>query len=148
MWVGQTLFYPVVAMIKISIVLFNRRLTGLTSHKWMIVHNTFLCLLVCYMFITIFINVYLCVPHPKNDQLLYLGKMQTPPRWIRTAAIVPAFSAIHLAFDFALLSVPLIVLYQLKMSLSKKIRLCFLFSIGLVSTRKRIFSIRLVVWEC
>lgn len=145
MWVNQTLFYPVVAMIKISIVLFNRRLTGLTSRKWMIVHNTFLFLLVCYIIITIFINVYICVPHPKNNQPLYIGKMQTPPRWIKREALIPAFSAIHLMFDFALLSVPLIVLSRMKMSLSKKIRLCFLFSIGSVSTSKRTFSSWLVV---
>lgn len=100
----------------------------------MVVHNTLLCLLVCYIIITISINVSICVPRPKNLEALHIGKMKAPPRWMKSEAIVPAFSAIHIVFDFALLSVPLIVLYQMKMSLSKKIRLCFLFSIGSVST--------------
>jgi hypothetical protein len=46
MWTGQITFYPTIAIIKIYIVLFNRRLTGLTSCKWMIFHNTLLCPLV------------------------------------------------------------------------------------------------------
>lgn len=134
MWVGQAVFYPVVAMIKISIVLFNRRLTGLTSRRWMIIHNTLLVMLVCYIIITIFINVFICTPHPKNFEMLYIGKMEKPPHWMKSKPIVPSFSAFHIVFDFLLLSVPLVVLYRMKMSLSRKVRLCFLFSIGAVST--------------
>ena len=131
------MFYPTVAMIKISIVLFNRRLTGMTSRKWMIFHNTLLCLLVLYAVITILINVFICIPFPKDFQILNIGRMNKPPRWINQKPVVPAFSAIHIAFDFILLSVPLIVLSRMKMAFSKKVRLLFLFSIGAVSTGKQ-----------
>ncbi|KAL2036498.1 hypothetical protein N7G274_010764 [Stereocaulon virgatum] len=134
MWAGQILFYPTVALIKISIVLFNRRLTGLTSRKWMIFHNTLLCLLVLYAVITILINVFICIPLPTGLEILSIGRMSKPPRWINQKPLVPAFSAIHIAFDFILLLVPLMVLSRMKMAFAKKARLLFLFSIGVIST--------------
>ena len=44
-----------------------------------------------------------------------------------------ALSVVHIALDFALLSVPLIVLWKIKMSTAKKLRIGFLFSVGAVS---------------
>ena len=44
-----------------------------------------------------------------------------------------ALSIVHIAFDFVLLSVPLIVLWKIKMSAAKKLRVSFLFSVGAIS---------------
>ncbi len=56
----EILFLVSVGLVKVSITLFNRRLTGLTSKRWMIAHNVFLCLLVCYLLIVVFTNVFFC----------------------------------------------------------------------------------------
>ncbi|KAL9039081.1 MAG: hypothetical protein Q9214_005022 [Letrouitia sp. 1 TL-2023] len=53
---------------------------------------------------------------------------------LHTHSITDISAAVHIALEWTLLAVPLIVLYKLeKMSLSKKIRIGMLFSIGLVA---------------
>lgn len=123
-----------VGLVKISITLFNRRLTGLTSSRWMIAHNIFLCLLVCYLIIAVCLDVFTCI-HPVGIQfdLLHYGSLKTPPKCINPNGVGIALSVIHITFDFALLSVPLIILSKIKMSTAKKLRVGFLFSVGSIS---------------
>lgn len=56
------MFFAASTLIKISMTLFNRRLTGLTSPRWQVVHYAFLALLVVWFFITLFINIFQCQP--------------------------------------------------------------------------------------
>lgn len=56
------MFFAASTLIKISMTLFNRRLTGMTSDRWQIVHYSFLTLLVIWFFITLFINIFQCTP--------------------------------------------------------------------------------------
>lgn len=134
-WVAmvQILFFVSVGLVKVSITLFNRRLTGLTSRRWMIAHNVFLCLIVCYILIVIFTNFFFCHPARVHFSLVAYGSNPTPPVCLNGKVLPVFLSVVHILFDFALLSVPLIVLWKIQMSTSKKIRLCFLFSIGSVS---------------
>ena len=120
-------------MIKISITLFNRRLTGLTSRRWMMAHYTFLFLLICYIIITLFLEMFKCHPAASHYSLIRIGQVENSVQCLQFSDIGIALSAVHVAFDFALLSVPLIILYKIKMNLAKKIRLAILFSIGSVS---------------
>lgn len=120
-------------MIKVSITLFNRRLTGLTSQRWMIAHYTFLFLLVCYIIIALFVEIFKCIPPGAHYSMIRFGEGVKPLRCLDWENVGIAFSSIHVTFDFALLSVPLIILYKIKMDRSKKIRLAFLFSVGAVS---------------
>ena len=120
-------------LIKISITLFNRRLTGLTSERWMMAHYTFLFLLVCYIIISLCTNLFGCSPAVSLYNLEAIGKVQKPIKCFDPNTLGIALSTVHVVFDFALLSVPMIVLYKIKMSLEKKIRLGFLFSVGTMS---------------
>lgn len=120
-------------MIKISITLFNRRLTGLTSRRWMIAHYTFLFLLVCYIIATLFLEMFKCHPAASHYSLIRVGQVADRMRCWHSNDIAIGLSSVHVAFDFALLSVPLIVLYKIKMDVAKKIRLAVLFSVGSVS---------------
>ena len=61
------------------------------------------------------------------------GANLTPPVCLNGKALPIFLSVMHILFDFALLSVPLFVLWKTQMSTSKKLKLCFLFSIGSVS---------------
>ena len=124
------LFYITVGLIKISIALFNRRLTGLTSRKWMIFHNTMLGLIVSFIVTAIFLELLKCRPLMKSWDLKAYGKTQ---KCIGVAQFGLALNIIHCLLDFALLSVPVIVFCKMKMNMSKRIRLIALFSIGCVS---------------
>ena len=101
-------------MIKISITLFNRRLTGLTSQKWMMAHYIFLFLLVCYIVITLFLEMFKCHPAASHYSLIKIGKVENSVQCLHFSIIGISLSAVHVAFDFALLSVPLIILYKIK----------------------------------
>ncbi|KAL8742698.1 MAG: hypothetical protein Q9190_004866 [Brigantiaea leucoxantha] len=133
--IGQTFYYPVLAVIKISITLFNRRLTGLTSRNWMIFHNVFLALCVIFGVSSIFVNIFQCRPALPNFDLAILGGWDLDQQQCihDSNNIVVAFSAIHSAMDFVLLAIPIYILFQMQMSPGKKIRLAFLFSVGFVS---------------
>ena len=99
----------------------------------MIAHNIFLVLLVGYMLSSTFTVTFAC-SHPFVGMgLVKVGHLSEPQKCINENTMGTALSALHSAFDFALLTVPLITLYQLQMSLPKKMRLMFLFSIGSVS---------------
>lgn len=130
---SEILFFVSVGLVKVSIVLFNRRLTGLTSRRWMFAHNVLLCLIVCYILVVIFTNFFFCRPARVHFSMVAYGSNPTPPVCLN-GKILPVFlSVMHILFDFALLSVPLVVLWKIQMDTSKKIKLCFLFSIGSVS---------------
>lgn len=131
--IAELIFWITVGLIKVSITLFNRRLTGLTSRRWMIAHNVFLVLLVCYIVIALFVSLFECSPATSQYSLIRLGKIAKPAKCLNFNTIGIVLSSFHVVFDFALLSVPLIILYKINMNLSKKIRLAFLFSIGSIS---------------
>ena len=126
------MFYPIVGLISISITLFNRRLTGLTSKRWMIAHNIFLTILAIYIVVSILVILFGCLP-PAHVSLISIGKLAKTPKCMNINTLGTSLSAFHVAFDFALLTVPLIVLYNMNMSNVKKLRLAFLFSVGSVS---------------
>ena len=121
-----------VGPVKISIALFNRRLTGLTTKRWMRAHNIFLALLVSYVIAAVFICVFDCVPF-ENFSMAQIGKAAEPQRCLDLNTMNLALASIHIATDFSLLCVPIIVLYKMQMSVTKKLRLGFLFSIGSVA---------------
>ena len=127
------LFYIAVGLIKISIALFNRRLTGLTSRKWMIFHNIMLGLLVSYIISAILLEVFKCHPVLTSWDLKGYGIKEQPVSCIPVTKYGLPLNIIHVILDFALLSVPVIVFCRMKMNMSKRIRLIFLFSIGCVS---------------
>ena len=123
-----------VGLIKVSIVFFNRRLTGLTSRRWMIAHYVFLALVVGFMITALFSELFQCTgPVNLKFSPLAKGRHPTPNKCINGNKLGYGLAIIHSTFDFALLTVPLIVLYSMKLSTGTKIRLAFLFSIGSVS---------------
>ena len=129
--VKQILFFVSAGLIKISISLFNRRLTGLSSQKWMYAHNVFLFLVISYTIIAIFATSLQCTPYGTQFSLIRIGQVSV--KCIDGKRLLDSLLIIHVVFDFALLSVPLLVLYKIRMNVSRKIRLAFLFSVGSIS---------------
>lgn len=81
----------------------------------------------------IFANIFSCNPPALDFRLSVLGASKVPHKCVNNNTVTLPLSVLHIVFDFALLSVPLVVLYRVQMSLSKKIRMCILFSVGAIS---------------
>lgn len=123
-----------VGLIKISIIFFNRRLTGLTSRRWMFAHYGFLILVVIFMIFALFMEIFQCTGPPElKFSLIAKGRYPNTSKCLDGNKLGYSLAIVHSTFDFALLTVPLIVLYQMQMSTKKKIKLGFLFSIGALS---------------
>ena len=134
--IGTLWFWVAVCAIKVSIVLFNRRLTGLTSRPWMIAHYSFLAVITGFLIAAIFTSIFRCTgPVEATFSVITLGK--NPPterKCLDQNKLGYGLAIVHSALDFALLTVPIIVLYQMKrISIGKKIRLGFLFAVGAIS---------------
>ena len=129
----KTVFFVSVGLVKMSITLFNMRLTGLTSRKWMMAHWTFFAILVVYTLTALFINVFQCKPPQAHWDLIYAGKLPDPPTCLTATFVSSLLSTWHVVMDFCLLTVPIIVLWKLQIKWSTKIRLYIVFSVGSMS---------------
>ena len=127
------IFFLAVATIKMSIVMFNMRLTGLTSHKWMIAHWTFFGTLIVYWLTAFFMVTFQCSPPSAGFNSVAAGKLNSPPKCISETTLGDILSSWHVASDFCLLSVPVIVLWKVRMPWPRKARLFAVFSVGAMS---------------
>lgn len=128
------MFYvPAVCLVKIFITLFNRRITGLTSRIWRNINGVLFCIIVFYM---IGYELYLALRCPGRRQSpLQIGKRELDVscpvyQSKRLSLFAGSFQVI---LDFCLLSTPIIVLWKIKMSWSKKVRPLIIFLLGSIS---------------
>ena len=129
-------YYCTVTMIKVSICLFNLRLTGVTSRAWRIYHYVILACLAGFALGVILMYTASCNPPMVRFSLSDFGRrdyMTKCNRAITSSEPNTIISVLHVVFDLFLLPVPLIVIWRLQMAISQRIRLVFLFSIGLLS---------------
>ncbi|KAI4213158.1 MAG: hypothetical protein LQ349_009295 [Xanthoria aureola] len=132
--IRSIIFYEAVAFIKMSIIAFNMRLTGLTSRRWMIVHWTLLSLMVVFAILPIFFGVFLVDPPRARFDLVFAGKLDTPPTMaIDVSATSYTLIGIHVTSDVLLLGFFGIVLRKLQMSWTTKLRLFLVFAFGALS---------------
>ncbi|KAI9676810.1 MAG: hypothetical protein M1817_006649 [Caeruleum heppii] len=140
--IGQTVFFLASGFIKISIALFNRRLTGIASKKWLYIHNTILVILVIYMIASFCLNLFGCKPY---DVRFDMRKWAVYDK-VTCAENFPtqqALNTFHGVTDVVLFVVPVIVVSRLQMSWGKKLRLSLVFAVGLVSLTAAIMRIYL-----
>jgi hypothetical protein len=122
-----------------SIVMFNRRLTSMTSSRWMIAHWIFFGLLIAYTTSALFMIIFQCNPQKANFDLIAAGKLSSAPKCISEDQIGISLSTIHVVMDFCLLSVPIMVLWRVQMPLATKIRFFIVFVIGAMSCIGSVF---------
>ncbi|KAF2145321.1 uncharacterized protein K452DRAFT_220412 [Aplosporella prunicola CBS 121167] len=135
-WLGvvcKILFFTSVGIIKISITLFNRRLTGMASRIWRIINDVFLVMLIAYTILALFWTCFQCTPPPAMWDKAYSGRLARPASCYSTSLLSNVLSTLHVIMDFCLLMTPIIVLWKVKLPKSTKIRLYFVFSTGAVS---------------
>ncbi|KAL1651895.1 hypothetical protein SLS58_000018 [Diplodia intermedia] len=135
-WLGvvcKILFFTSVGIIKISITLFNRRLTSMTSPIWRYFNDFFLFLLTAYTLLALFWTCFQCDPPAAMWDKIYSGKLAAMPTCWSTKVISNVLSIMHVVMDFCLLTTPIIVLWKVKLPTGTKIRLYVVFSMGAVS---------------
>jgi hypothetical protein len=130
---SKLVFFVAVGIVKMSITMFNMRLTGLTSRKWMIAHWVFFGLLVAYTLAALLLNVFQCNPPKANFDYIAAGKMNSRAKCLTNSQVGAALSPVHVAMDFCLLAVPIIVLWKVQTSWATKFRFYIVFSIGAMS---------------
>lgn len=126
-------FYVALGFVKLSITSFNMRLTGLSSRKWMFAHWTFFGILTVYILCTILLVTLHCNPVSAGFNTIATGKLSVPPRCLSEPAMIDPLSIWHVAMDFCLLAVPVLVLWKVLIPRATKIRLFLLFSVGAIS---------------
>lgn len=130
----SAMFYAAIAFIKMSIIAFNMRLTGLTSRRWMIVHWSLFGFMIVFALLAFFLNVFMYDPVRARYDLVFAGKMDTAPKLVvNRLAVGYTLISIHIASDIILLSFFGIVLWKLQMSWAVKFRLFLIFAVGILS---------------
>ena len=122
--------------VKISIVLQNRRITGLTSKLWQIVHWTYLFTFITLLPLLTFLTALPCKPIAALYSLEAIGQMADPAniKCLELGNIELAARILHAVTDWLLVPIPLIIIWQLQMPLGRKIRIMFVFCLGLTSS--------------
>ena len=108
----------------------------MTSRSWKIAHWFYLALLACLMPICVFLNMFPCSPVASNYTLRSIASLPDPRvvKCLNLKAVSLTTRTLHIVTDWLLVPVPLIIIYRLQMPLKKKLRLGFVFSVGIISS--------------
>lgn len=123
-------FFVCVGIVKMSITIFNLRLTSMSSKKWKVANWTFFTLCLLYTLIAFFLNIFQCIPPGASFDLLISAKSDKPPKCLGFPEMTTILRTINIILDYCLLTVPIIVLSKVQMSWKKKARLIALFCVG------------------
>ncbi|KAH7392175.1 hypothetical protein DE146DRAFT_132968 [Phaeosphaeria sp. MPI-PUGE-AT-0046c] len=129
---AATVFYVYVGIVKMSIALFNIRLTTLTTRLWKYVNWIFLAVCTAYTFVALFLNVFKCRPQYASFNLLRIAESGNVPKCLSVNSM-NSILRLNLALDFTALAIPVIVLWKVQLSWKKKARIFGVLSIGLIA---------------
>lgn len=126
-------FFLAVAGIKLSIVFFYMRLSGVTSKKWMICHWTLAIILILYSIVTVLISVFNCTPLFVNWDIERMSRLKEPPACLDSSKIIAGLSVIHVLTDLSLLAVPIFLLWKAQVKRTVKLRIWLVGIVGATS---------------
>ncbi|KAI8935062.1 hypothetical protein NX059_007660 [Plenodomus lindquistii] len=129
---ATTVFYVYVGVVKMSIALFNIRLTTLTTTFWKTINWTFFMICTAYTFTALFLNVFKCNPQYASFDLLRIAESGKVPKCLSVNSM-NSILRLNLALDFTALVIPVIVIWKVQLSWKKKARIFGLLSIGLIA---------------
>ncbi|KAF3009722.1 hypothetical protein E8E13_009078 [Curvularia kusanoi] len=129
---ASTVFYVYVGLVKMSIALFNVRLTTLTTRLWKYINWAFFAVCTAYTFTAYFLNIFKCTPQYAGFNLLRIAQSGKVPECLSTNSM-NGILRLNLALDFTALAIPVIVLWKVQLSWRKKARIFGLLSIGLIA---------------
>ncbi|APA15264.1 hypothetical protein sscle_14g100340 [Sclerotinia sclerotiorum 1980 UF-70] len=127
---SKTFFFVSAGVVKISICLFNRRLTAMTTRRWLWFNNAFLVVLVVFILVSLFWTIFSCNPVWGGWDAIRLGREGVVAKCFPVSTLGSVLSTVHVVTDFGLLAVPLIVLWKVKMGWRTRGRLYVVFAVG------------------
>lgn len=128
--VASQLYYAGVGLIQMSITLFLRRIAHQAFLPWRIFCDVLVASLTVYVLYALFSTSLFCTPIKAGWSMFVRGELDEPATCIDTYNNAKALSIIHLVQGAILLASPVIMLWKVRMSLSKKIRLFAFWFIG------------------
>lgn len=120
------------ALIKTSLTLFIRRLIDRTSRNWRWLCDFFLATLAIYIIGATFWFCFSCDPPRSQWDKWYSGQLEEPATCINTAVQGQVLNIVHVVQGVILLSSPVVILWKVKMDIKKKMRLFFIWAVGLL----------------
>lgn len=120
------------ALIKLSLTLFIRRLADRASKAWRWFCDFFLFTLVAYILIAIFWFSFSCEPPRAQWDKWYSGTLETPTTCLDTTLQGEALNVAHVVQGAILLLSPVVILWNVTMEWKKKFRLFAIWGVGLL----------------
>ena len=130
--IDGAIFFCAIIFANFSVLAFHMRLTGSASTKWRIVHWTVFVILVLYLIANVGVDLAVCNPPIASLDIVHRGRYPNA-KCLNGPLSGSAPSIAHIVIDFLLFIMTATVLVQTQLSLKVKIRLCFIFSIGLLT---------------
>lgn len=121
-----------VALVKISLTLFIRRLADRASKAWRWFCDFFLFTLVAYIVVAIFWFSFTCDPPRAQWDKWYSGSLVVPTTCIDSTLQGEALNVAHVVQGAILLTSPVVILWNVTMEWKKKLRLFFIWGVGLL----------------
>ncbi|KAL4757184.1 uncharacterized protein BDW70DRAFT_163776 [Aspergillus foveolatus] len=138
-----TLVYvPMVFVIKLALLAVMLRIFAPDRHKVMIVYGTIVVLLLYYI-PALFIKIFFCKP----ISTYWLGAEVTGGACLDQRKVIIADATISMLSDFWILVLPIPMLWSLKMSLSKKLRVVGILGAGGLATGFSVWRLVMMVDE-
>lgn len=128
--IAQIDFFVCVGVVKMSMTIFNLRLTSMSSTLWKIANWTFFALCAAYTPIAFFLNIFQCSPAGASFDLFIVARAGVVPKCTSVSDMNTILRVINIVLDYCLLLVPILVIWRIQMSWCKKIRLFAAFGVG------------------
>ncbi|PYI06944.1 hypothetical protein BO78DRAFT_444419 [Aspergillus sclerotiicarbonarius CBS 121057] len=127
-YANQLLYNPCLTMVKLSILLFLRRLECHSRQVNLLIWST-MAITVALFVAVLFVDIFQCSP------VAYVYDLSIPNgSCINQGAFYVATAAIYLFTDLLVLSIPIIITWSLQMPLKRKIAVCAILCMGAVAT--------------
>ena len=131
--IDEIVFFITVSITKLSIICFNWRLTGETSKAWQRTHKVFFVVVSAYLLIAVFAATFQCNPPEAARNLIVYGQNAGHVKCLSINTLGVTLSALHIAFDWILLSIPMTFVFQLSIPRARKFRVAIPLSVGVMS---------------
>lgn len=140
--IDLSVFFVTVSFAKLSIVCFNWRLTGYTSRAWQWTHKIFFVSVICYLVIAIFWSSFRCNPSPAAQDIIVAGQNANTLKCLSLNTMTVTLSALHIAFDWILLSFPVVIVLRANIPWTRRLRCIIPLCVGLLSCIGSIMRLR------
>lgn len=128
--VSQIDFFVCVGLVKMSIMAFNMRLTSMCSRAYRITNLSFMIVCGLYTIAAFSVNIFRCYPVGAGFDLLEVAQSGSTPACIDVATMNTFLRVINIVTDYCLLAIPISVIWKVRISRSKKLKLCVALGFG------------------